>query len=898
VQNACHLLARIVVALTFVGPARAEDFPAEPQLRNDASGERIEWRQLDPLPDAHGFGGAYVGVDHGALIVAGGANFPEGPPWQDGPKRWHDRIFVLESPEGQWREAGRLPQTLAYGAAVATPDGLLLIGGDHEGAPVSTVYRVSWNPKSKAIAVEELPSLPAPATNIVAGKIGSTAYVVASVRSESADHFDEKHFWALDLNQLRTSPRDRQEAWRALPTWPGPARHQAVVGVQADGSGQQQLYLFGGADLYFNKDGTPDHVRSAHFSDGYRFDPATGSWSQLAGTPLKSAADKKPGDEDAARIPIVAAPAAAIGDNHLLVFSGSTGEFSALPVEQRPPFTRDVWAYHAITDTWTRVGQMPIGVVTATAVRWGNLIVVPSGEVQPGVRTPAVQAARIAATAKEFGALNYAVLVAYLLGVVAIGAMFAWRTRSTDDFFRGGQRIPFWAAGLSIFATMLSSITFMALPAKAYATNWLYYPGQLTVIPIALFVVYAVLPFFRQIDATSAYEYLEKRFSRPVRLLGSAQFILFQVGRMAIVMYLPALALATVTPLTVGQCVILMGVLSLIYCTLGGVEAVVWTDAVQAVVLIGGLVVAIIVAVGRIDGGAAAAWSTAVADGKTQLANLDFSLGSYATTALWVVLVGQFFQSLYSYTSDQAIVQRYLTTKDERAARRAIWTNAWMSVFGSFLFFVLGAALYVYYKQQPEDLDVAMKADSVFPLFIATQLPAGIAGLIVAGIFAAAQSTISTSMNSTATALVTDFCMPFNLCRSDESYLRLARLFTAIIGAAGTGVAYWFVISEPLSMFDEFVKVIGMFGGALCGLFMLGMLTRRANAWGGVVGVVLGAAVVWGAMELTRTNQFLFAAIGTTVTFVTGYAASLLFPANRADLAGLTVYDLQRRERE
>jgi SSS family transporter len=325
---------------------------------------------------------------------------------------------------------------------------------------------------------------------------------------------------------------------------------------------------------------------------------------------------------------------------------------------------------------------------------------------------------------------------------------------------------------------MLSSITFVALPAKAYATDWLYYPAQLTIIPVALVVVYLAIPFFRQIDATSAYEYLEKRFSRLVRLIGSAQFVMFQIGRMAIVMYLPALALAAITPLTVVQCILVMGVLSVVYCTLGGVEAVVWTDAIQTIVLMAGLLVALGVIVANVEGGVSAVFSTALADGKMHLANLDFGPRSMTTNALWVIVVGMFFQSLYSYTSDQAIVQRYMTTSDVSGARRAMWTTAWMGVFGSLLFFVAGAALYVFYKSHPAKLDPIMKTDAIFPLFISNELPVGVAGLVVAGIFAAAQSTISTSMNSTATAIVTDFCQPFHLCQDDKGYLRLGRIFT------------------------------------------------------------------------------------------------------------------------
>ena len=861
----------------------------------EAESAKFQWTQLPKLPDQFGFGGPFVGTHHGALIVAGGANFPNGMPWEGGAKVWHDKIFVLEQPDGQWQSIGKLPRRLAYGVTISTDDGLLLIGGEEDGSMVADVYQLQWNPAEKKIDVVTLPPLPKPSTYISGGMIGSEVYIAASTRSEGADRLDQKFFWSLDLNRLEAAGADQSSLWRELEAWPGEPRHKAVVAVQSTGGQAKELFLFSGSNPRWNADGSPDLAKFESYTDAYRYSPTKKSWKRLADLPVLADDREIDGKELFVddRWPVVAATAIEVGQSHILVFSGSTGRYITKPIETRPLFSNKILAYHTITDSWIEVGRMPQGVVTTTATRWReqeDLIVIPTGEIKPGVRTRAVQAVAISSASPTFGVLNYSILVVYLLAMVSVGGLFALRTKSTDDFFRGGQRIPFWVAGLSIFATMLSSITFVSLPAKAYATDWLYYPAQLTIIPVALVVVLLAIPFFRQIDATSAYEYLEKRFSRPVRLIGSAQFVMFQIGRMAIVMYLPALALAAITPLSVIECILVMGVLSVVYCTLGGVEAVVWTDAIQTIVLMAGLVIALGVIVANVEGGIAAVYSTALTDGKLHLANLDFGPTSFTTNALWVIVIGVFFQSLYSYTSDQAIVQRYMTTSDERGARRAMWTTAWMGVFGSLLFFVVGAALYVFYKHHPEKLDPVMKIDAVFPLFISNELPMGIAGLVVAGIFAAAQSTISTSMNSTATALVTDFCMPFNLCQDDRGYLRLGRVFTFALGLLGTLFACLLDYFDIKSMLDEFMMMLGLFGGSLCGLFMLGMLTRRANAFGGLVGALTGLAAVWCVKYFTPVNFMLYAMIGTVVTFIAGYFASLVSPSDGKDILSLTIY--------
>ena len=208
---------------------------------------------------------------------------------------------------------------------------------------------------------------------------------------------------------------------------------------------------------------------------------------------------------------------------------------------------------------------------------------------------------------------------------------------------------------------------------------------------------------------------------------------------------------------------------------------------------------------------------------------------------LWVIVVGGIAQNVSSYTADQAVVQRYMTTPTRRLAARSIWLNAALAIVATFLFFGLGTALHAYYQSHPEKLDPNITTDQIFPFFIAHEMPVGVAGLIVAGIFAAAQSTVSTSMNSTATTLVTDFLRPLNTCRTDRGYLQVARILTFVIGVLGTLIALLFVDPDIKSLFDQFLKIIGLFMGVLGGLFVLGAMTKRANGTGALTGAIVGA---------------------------------------------------------
>ena len=845
-------------------------------------------------------GGPIVGVHNDALIVAGGANFPD-PVWEND-KVWRDAAWVLTrtaTGDYAWQGGFKLDRPVAYAACADTSRGVVCVGGNDGQNTFAECFLLQWDPKSQKLEQKPLPSLPAPCAYGAAAAIGNTVYLTGG-QSGSELATATNGFFRIDLSQYDGT--ERSALWEPLPGWPGPARAFHIAIAQHNGFDQCIYVISGRSSL--SVDGVKQFPGEAvtddwyALCDVYEFNPQlydaaafNGSNGDYSGTGRYATPWRRRTDVPQC---VMAGPAGAIGQSHIYVLGGDTGRLASKTDELKldhPGFPKKTFAYHTITDTWVEAGELPANQVTTPAARWGDAIVVASGEVKPRVRTPEIWAVRPVVHKPAFGAVNFSVLTVYLLAMVGVGVYFARKNKNTDDYFRGGQKIVWWAAGCSIFATMLSSITYMAIPAKAFAQDSVYMLGNFMIPVVAPLAVYLALPFYRQIDATSAYEYLEKRFNRSVRLFASASFTLFHVFRMGIVMSLAALALATVTPLTPVQCVLIMGVLSILYCTMGGVEAVVWTDTIQTFVLLGGAVLCLGLTVAGSGQGWGGFLSTAVADGKFHMVNLHFDPTS-ASLALWVVVIGGIGQNLSSYTADQAVVQRYMTTPDIRRAANSIWTAAFLTVPSSLLFFALGASLYVFYKTNPEKLDPTYLTDQILPLFIANEVPVGLAGLIVAGIFAAAQSTISTSMNSTATAVVSDFLRPAGALKSERGYLNAARAITFVFGVMGTMLGLLFIDPTNRSLFDSFIKVIGLFMGVLGGLFILGVLTRRASPLGSLLGALAGAAVMGLLPIYSEISGYLYAAMGITTCFVVGLLASFLFPGEQKSIEGLTVYSM------
>jgi SSS family transporter len=573
---------------------------------------------------------------------------------------------------------------------------------------------------------------------------------------------------------------------------------------------------------------------------------------------------------------------------------GDDGSQAALPLESRTGFRREILAYHTITDTWTTLGELPFSLVTTPTVPWRGRTIIPGGEMRPGVRSTDVWTATVVPGHTPFGFLNYAALVAYLLGMIGIGWYCSKRNQNTEDYFVASGRIPWWATGLSIYATMLSSITFMAVPAKAFATDWTFIWASVPLLVLAPIIIRYYLPFYRQLDCASAYEYLEKRFNVLTRLYASAAFIIFQLGRQAYVLLLPSLALAAVTDLDVQTCIIIMGLLCVAYTVMGGMEAVVWTDVVQSIVLLGGALLGLAYIIGYSGYGFAGAVREAAEHGK--LNSIDWTLdASSAANALWVILVSNTFVTLISYTSDQAVVQRYMTTENERQAGRAIWTNALLTLPSAGLFFAIGTALWVYYRAHPDRLDPTQPTDAVFPAFIVGTMPAGIAGVVIAGIFAAAQSTVSGSLNSVATAVMTDFYERFGGRAEGRFGLRLARILTAVIGVFATLVALLLASLNLASLWDGYLAMISLLCSGLAGLFALGIFTRSTTGAGAMVGALSSAGLLYLAHRYTTIHFFMYATIGVLSCFVIGWLASQVLPKRRESLAGLTIYDRRKR---
>lgn len=506
-------------------------------------------------------------------------------------------------------------------------------------------------------------------------------------------------------------------------------------------------------------------------------------------------------------------------------------------------------------------------------------------DASPGSDLP--PAAAEAVQRSSLSPVDAAVLALYLLGMLAVGIYCARREKSTDDYFRGGQRLPWWAVGLSIYATALSSITFMAIPAKSFATDWTYLFANLGIIAVAPIVIVFYVPFYRRLNVTSAYEYLEKRFSLPVRLFASLSFMAFQVGRMAIVLYLPSIALATVTTLDVYTCILLTSVLCIVYTMIGGIEAVIWTDVVQTLVLLGGALVCLGIAVGSLPDGLGGLLARGHQEGKF-LERATWFDPDLTKASVLLVFVGSLFNHLMSYTASQDVVQRYVTTRSEAQTGRSILTNAAMVLPGTVVFFLFGTALYVFYAQYPERMDPGIATDQIVPYFIFHELPVGVAGLVLAAIFAASQSTLSSSLNSVSTAWTIDIVKRFRPDREDRRTLRGAQAVVLVSGLLATAVSCLIATLDLASMFDAFISVIGLTGGAISGLFILGIFTRRANGHGALTGALTSIAVLLVVSSTTNVHVFLYSLLGTSTCVGVGLLVSMLWPQAPRNLAGLT----------
>ena len=549
--------------------------------------------------------------------------------------------------------------------------------------------------------------------------------------------------------------------------------------------------------------------------------------------------------------------------------------------------TLELATYHTITGSWATLASLgQARVLGATAWPDGMAWLQRSGG---GLE---LAHARIEAPRLFLAWLDWIVVVVYLVSMLGMGLYFYLREKrmSTSDFFVGGRTIPFWAVGISLYAANTSSISYIAIPAKAFEANWTYLTNNLIGVLGLIFVAVYIVPVLRRLDLMSVFSYLETRFHPAIRMLSSALYIAVQLGsRMSVILFLPSLAIATMTGIPVTWSILIMGVFTMIYTALGGMKAVVWTDFVQLIVKMGGIAFAIGFVVLALDGGAARLFEVASAESKMKLFDFSFDL---TKATVWGFIFLVLFDVVLTFPKDQVLMQRVLSTRNSKDAGRSIWMFAAVTIPGGFMFYFTGTALYAYYKDHPERMNPFLTIDATFPLFIAAELPMGIKGLIIAGILAAAMATLSSIMNSVATLASVDFYEKVVKDPDPRVSVRFAEAMTVAAGLVGMGVAWLLSRYDIHSIFDVSIELFGVLGGGFAGVYTLGMFTRRANWQGVSIGVALSIAITVLAWSVKLVHPYFYLAISILLCIVLGYAASWFFPApTAASLKGLTIYD-------
>ncbi|MCX7819643.1 MAG: sodium:solute symporter [Kiritimatiellae bacterium] len=460
-----------------------------------------------------------------------------------------------------------------------------------------------------------------------------------------------------------------------------------------------------------------------------------------------------------------------------------------------------------------------------------------------------------------------AVVLVYFTATLTIGLALGRTNRTAEGFTVGERSLPGWVCGLSIFATFLSSISFLAIPGGAFARDWSWFVFSLTLPPVTWLAVRVFLPLYRRSGEISAYALLERRFGPWARWYADTFYLLTQLARMGTVLYLMAMSAAMLADWDIRTVILATGGIVTAYAFVGGLVAVVWTDALQALVLIVGALVALILLLTDLPEGPAQVLRHALAHRKLSLGSLDPSTWSAPT--FWVVLLHGLAINLQNFGIDQNYVQRYLAPRSDREARRGVWLGGLLYVPVSATLLLIGTSLHAWYHAHPAELaglraaTAAQRAastaepidpaqlddvdlgDRAFPHFIATRLPHGLAGLLVAAILAAGMSTVSTSLNSSATLLVTDLYQRLLRPNADDpARLRTLHAATLAVGTLGTGAALLMVNAR--GALDAWWKLASAFSGGLGGLFLLGVLSRRAGSRSAAAAVALGVlAIAW-----------------------------------------------------
>ncbi len=865
-----HLLKPIVFFAFLLGFCTALFSQNSKKINNLNQSVVFDSKTLKDSQFHEGLAGTYFGKHGKYFILAGGSYFPAEKPWQGGKKQFSKTVFVFEtSADNKFSlvyQGEDLPEALAEGAFVSLPEGLLCLGGQTPDGVSSKVFLLSFN--NGKVQIKNYPNLPIPVKSAAATAIEKEVYLVGG---QLANGSSSNQFLKLNSKNL----------WESLISYPKNVSGATAV-AQQDGE-EISVYVFGGRSRN-------NAEITSFYSDVYQYKPSKKQW--IAKQNIKSSNGNQP---------LAVSSATKVGASSVLFFGGDTGltfnqvekainaenhELRNELWQNHKGFEQEILVYNTITDEWFTLAKAehPVAVASTYFDAENQEVYIAGGEQKPGIRSPFIT--KLSFTkGSEFGWLNYAVLAIYFIGMLLLGFFFMKNNNNTDDYFKASGRIPWWAAGISIFATMLSAITFISIPAKTYATDWRMLMFNMTIFLAVPIIIRYFLPFFLRFKLDTAYEYLEMRFSRSIRWIASALFTFFMISRIAIVLFLPSLALNIVTGFNIYYAILIMSLVTIIYSTSGGMEAVVWGDVIQGFILVGGAVAAFVFMIVGIKGGFSEFWDTTVTFNK--LNTFDFRF-DFSQPVFWVVIFGGLANTLISYTSDQSVVQRYMSTVNEKATAKSIWLNGILSVPVGILFFLLGTGLFAFYKSNPEQMSITdSNIDSIFPQFIVSQMPAGFAGLLIASIFAAAMSTLSSNINSVAAVITSDFYKTFFKNSSFKGQMNVARWSGVIIGLLGTGMAIVLATWNIASLWDQFNTFLGLLTSGLGALFILGIFFPRVNSVSAFIGLISGVDILYWVKSETNLSFLLYGLIGMVSSILVAALCSIFLP-NQKETQGVT----------
>jgi len=484
----------------------------------------------------------------------------------------------------------------------------------------------------------------------------------------------------------------------------------------------------------------------------------------------------------------------------------------------------------------------------------------------------------------NLGMIDIGILLAYCVVVVGMGIYYERKSRTAEQFMVAGRTIPTWAAGLAVMSTYTSSISYIATPGKAFDTNWHPFIFSLCIFPVTWVVCKYAVPYYRKTQLISVYSFLEDRLGAWGRAYAALAFVLYMIGRVAVILYLVGLLLSAFVPWGIGTVIIIMGIIIIAYTLLGGMEAVIWTDVLQSVIMTVGIVCcAVSLSISIFSGPNYLIHSALEAD-KFSLGSWDLSLSS---RTVWVMIIYGITENLRNLLADQNYVQKYGSVSTERKAKRSIWIAMLIYIPLTAIFLYIGTALFAFYSPGGTKLAEGItKGDQIFPYFIATEVPTGLKGLIIAAIIAAAMSTVDSALNCSATVMLLDFYKRYlNPNVGERASVLFLRLSTGVWGLLGIGAALLMIRAK--SALDVWWEISGIFGGGILGLFILALLKIRLRLWQGLVSIGVSIAVIsWAtfARDLPASWKWaqcslegiIVGAVGTTAMMVIAILLSLV----------------------